>query len=127
MRSAIAKVPGVKNVDVSLEEKFIRFTYDAKTTSIQTLMKAMLGEKERFPSRLVLQLEDPKAGPEAVEKARISLAAVAGVRAMSLPDKDGVVLITFHLDKNTLLGEVLKAAKDIGLPLLDPKRKSPSR
>lgn len=127
MRSAIAKVPGVKDVDVSVEEKFLRCKFDAKKTSIQTLMKSFLGEDERFPSRLALQLENPKAESETIDKARTAVAAVPGVRAMSLPDKEGVVLVTFHLEKSTLLPDLLKAAKDAGLPLREPPAKKSSK
>src|SRR6266478_4440952 len=52
LRSAIAKVPGVRDIDVSVEEKFLRFRLDARKTAIQPLMKAILGDDERFPSRL---------------------------------------------------------------------------
>ena len=127
MRSAIAKVPEVKDVDVSVEEKFLRVNFQARKTPVQTLMKAILGENDRFPSRLALQLENPKAEAETIEKARTSVAAVTGVRAMSLPDKDGIVLITFHLDKETLLPDLLQAAKDAGLPLREPPRKKDNR
>jgi hypothetical protein len=46
---------------------------------------------------------------------------------MSLPDRDGVVLITFHLDKGTLLSDLLEAAKSAGLPLRDAPAKKPAR
>ena len=127
MRSAIAKVPGVKDVDVSVEEKFLRFKYDVRKTPVQTLMKAILGEKERFPSRLALQLENPKAGAQTIDEARTAVASVAGVRAMSLPDTEGIVLVTFHLEKETLLPDLLQAAKNAGLPLREPSRKKTDR
>lgn len=124
MRSAIAKIPGVKDVDVSIDEKFLRFTCDAKTP-IQTVMRAILGENNRFPSRLVLQLENPAANPETVDKARTAVVAVPGVRQMSLPDNQGIVLVTLHLDKNTLLPDLLQAANSAGLPLRNPQPKKP--
>jgi len=127
VREGIAHVPGVQQIDLSVEEKFLRFRFDARKTSIQALMKSFIGEEERFPSRLVLQLEDPKAEAEAVERARTALSSVAGVRAMSLPDAEGVVLVTFHLDKNTLLLDVLGAAAKAGLPLRDPPAKKPAK
>jgi hypothetical protein len=126
LRSSIAAVPGIKDVDVCVEEKFLRFKFDARKTVVQTLMKSFLGDN-RFPSRLALQLENPAADLETIEKARTAVAAVPGVRAMSLPDREGVVLITFHLDKSTLLPDLLEAAKGAGLPLRDAPAKKPSR
>jgi len=127
VREALTKVPGVKDVEVSTEEKFARFKFDAQKTPVQALMRALLGEDDHFPSRLALQLESPKAEPETIDKARLAIAAVPGVRAMSQPDGEGIVLITFHLDKVTLLPELLQTAKAAGLPMREPPLKKSSR
>jgi copper chaperone CopZ len=121
--AAVARVPGVKDAGVSVDEKFLRLSFDARKTPVQALMKALLGNDERFPSRLVLQLENGKSESEALEKARAAVAAVPGVRAMSLPDKEGIVLVTFRLEERTLLADLLGAAKGAGVPLRDPAAK----
>jgi copper chaperone CopZ len=126
VRSALSRLAGVREVEVSVEEKFVRLKFDEKKTSIQSLMQAALGEDDRFPSRLVLKLENPKAEAQVIEKARLAVAEVPGVRAMSLPDREGIVLVTFHLDRVTRLSDLLKAAKDAGLPLGEPPPQKPS-
>lgn len=127
LRTAVDKVPGARDIDVSVGEKFLRFRVDVRKTAIQTLMKTFLGEDERFPSRLVLQLENARVESGTIDRARMAVAAVAGVRSMSLPDKDGIVLVTFHLEQATLLPDLLDAAKSAGLSLRDASARKPDR
>jgi copper chaperone CopZ len=127
VQAGIAKVPGVTAIDLAVDEKYLRFRFDARRTSIQSLMKSFLGDQERYPSRLALRLDPPKADVEKIERVRAAVGAVDGVRAMSLPDPGGVVLITFHLDKSTLLRDILDAASKAGQPLGDVAPKKPAK
>jgi hypothetical protein len=109
LRSAIAHIPGTKDIEFSIPEKFVRFKFLAEKTTLQELMEAMNGKYKRFESRLVLKQE--------------RVGQVKGVRAISWPDQDGLVLITFKSELKTLLPDLLRAARDAGNPLVDPPAK----
>ena len=103
----------------------MRFKYRAESLDLQRMFAAIAGKDRRFEARLVLQLEDPKLSDAGFEKLRIGLKALKGVRQISSPDDKGVVLITLVKEEKTLLGDVLKAAKQSGAALKDPDRKAP--
>ncbi len=125
MRSAIAQFPDVEGIDVSVEERFVRFKYRAESLDLQRMFAAIAGKDRRFEARLVLQLEDPKLGDAGFEKLRAGLKALKGVRQISSPDEKGVVLISLVAEEKTLLGDILKAAKQSGAALKDADRKAP--
>jgi hypothetical protein len=125
VRSAIAQFPDVQGIEVSVEERFVRFKYRADTLDLQRMFAAISGKDKRFEARLVLQLEDPKAGGAAFDKLRARLKAIKGVRQVSSPDSEGIVLISLVTEERTLLGDVLKAAAEVAVPLRDPVRKKP--
>lgn len=125
MRSGIAQIEGTSDVDISVEEKIVRFKFDAKKTTLQELTVAIQGKDERFQARLALLAEPPNPAPDLFEKARAAITKVEGVRALSSPGGDGIVLMTFHLDKKTFLPDVLAAAKAGGLTLKFPPPKKP--
>jgi copper chaperone CopZ len=125
VRSAIAQLPGVQGIEVSVDERFVRFKYQAEAIDLQSILAAIAGKDKRFEGRLVLQLEDPKVAGEQFERLRAGLKALKGVRQVSQPDEQGVVLVTLVAEEKTLLGDILKAAKQTGVGLKDPDRKAP--
>ena len=125
MRSGIAQISGTSDIDISVEEKIVRFKFDSKKTSLQELTVAIQGKDERFQARLALLADPPNPSAELFEKARLALTKVEGVRALSSPGGDGIVLMTFQPDKKTYLPDVLATAKGAGLTLKFPPPKKP--
>jgi hypothetical protein len=91
---------------------------------LQRVLKAIAGESRRFEGRLVLQLVE-KASAGQFEALAAALKKVKGVRQVSQPDEAGVVLVSLTPEDKTLLPDLLKAARDAGVPVRDPARKKP--
>lgn len=123
MRSGIAQIEGTSDVEISVEEKIVRFKFDAKKTTLQELTVAIQGKDERFQARLALLADPPAPSADLFEKARLAVTGVEGVRALSSPGKDGIALATLNLEKKTYLADVLAAAKKAGLTLKFPPPK----
>lgn len=120
MRSAIAGTKGCQAPDVSLKDSLARFKIDACCVPLQEPIKAVeSAHNKMFKAVLVLQV----AGSSSNERSgvREALAKVPGVRTVSEPDKAGLIRITFDPNKKTLLTQLVKAGKDAGVTLRDPK------
>jgi hypothetical protein len=48
---------------------------------------------------------------------------VKGVRQVSQPDELGVILVSLTTEDKTMLPDLLKAAKDAGVPVRNPEKK----
>jgi hypothetical protein len=123
VRSGIAQIESTKDIEVSVEDKFVRFKFEAKRTSLQDLIKAIQGKDGRFSARLALLVSPADPPPDVFERARLAVAGVEGARALSSPGKDGIALATFDLEKKTMLPDVIAAARGAGLTLKDPPAK----
>lgn len=126
MRSGIAQIEGTADIEISVEEKIVRFKFDAKKTTLQELTVAIQGRDERFQARLALLADPPNPSADLFEKARLAVTGVEGVRALSSPGKDGIALATLNLEKKTYLADVLATAKKAGLTLKFPPPKKGS-
>ncbi|MCH7944603.1 MAG: hypothetical protein IIC73_01110, partial [Armatimonadetes bacterium] len=121
MRSGIAQVKTVENARVIFDKELARLKFDARKVTLQELIQAVKGASERFDAKLLLQLQNPKAPADAVKRARQAIAKVKGVKSVGNPDKSNNIAVTFDLKERTMLADVLKAAKDAGVALRDPK------
>ena len=85
---------------------------------MQDLVKSVRSAGSEFDARLMLQ---SKAEDERLSEA---LRSVKGVRSAGSSDKNGVRLVTFHMEERTLLGELKKAASAVGAEIQPPTFKS---
>ncbi len=125
MRSAIARITEITEVDITVEDRFVRMKFPAERIDLQRILTTIAGKNNRFQGRLVLQLEDRKTSPADFERLRAALMSTKGVRQVSQPDESGIVLLTMIDKEKTLLTDILRAAKQAGIALIDPERKKP--
>jgi hypothetical protein len=123
VRSAIAQLPGTSDIDISVEEKFVRFKFESEKTDLQLILSAIAGKARRFEGRLVLQI-DPKTPSTDFDRLSVALKAVKGVRGVTRPDEKGIVLVTLEPEDKTFLPAIQKAAAESGVPVKDPSKKS---
>jgi hypothetical protein len=123
VRSGIAQLPNVTEIDVSVEERFVRFKFQAESLDLQQILSAIAGGGKRFEGRLVLQLEQPKIEPTAFDRLAAAMKKVKGVRQVSQPDDLGVILVSLTTEDKTMLPDLLRAAKDAGVPVKNPEKK----
>ena len=107
---------------ISLEEMTLRARIAPDSVVLQDIVKGIRRGGEKFDGRLVLQILRPKPTPQAVDKLRMALAAVPGVRQAGFPDSKGRILVSFNLEKSTKIGSVEQAAKAAGFELGDPEQ-----
>ncbi|MCC6403541.1 MAG: hypothetical protein IT207_05980 [Fimbriimonadaceae bacterium] len=94
---------------------------DACCTPLQAPIKAVEGaHRGSFKAQLLLQTEGSPGARWS--KAREGIARVEGVKAVSEPDKVGFFKVALDTSKTTLLIDLVKAAKEAGVVVRDPKR-----
>ena len=119
---SVAAVPGLQSVKISASEKSLRSKVDADSFILQDLLKAIYGKDGKYAGRLGL-LATPKPGRKEVERLRAALDVVPGFRAMTEPDSQGRLLLTFHMKNRTTLSQVLRAVSGTGVNISDPAPK----
>jgi len=118
VQSAISGTKGCMDAAVNLTDGLARFKIDACCVPLQELIKAV--EKHgQFKAALVLQVTPSQN----IEKTKIreTLLNVKGVKTVTGPDDKGLIKVTFKPNQKTFLTELVKAGKEKGITLRDPK------
>jgi hypothetical protein len=103
--------------------KRVQLRFDTGKVSMQDILATIRGKEGNYEARLALKYASPNIPETLAEKEQVALAKVPGVRAASLPDDKGVILITFRSQPPTYLPAILKAAEAVGAPLDDPTKR----
>jgi len=125
IRSNLSKMTSVQVVLASYEAKRMQLRFDLSKVSMQQVLATVRGKEGNYEARLALRYQVKNVAPALAEHEQLALSKVPGVRAASLPDDKGIILITFRSQPPTYLPEILKAASDAGAPLEDPEQAVP--
>jgi len=120
IRANLSRMKSVDVVLASAAAKRVQLRFDVEKVSMQEILATIAGKAGTYEARLALKYADPQISPARAEKAQLALARVPGVRAASLPDEKGVILLTFRSQPAAFLPAILKAAAHAGTPLVDP-------
>jgi hypothetical protein len=124
VRSSIATLKPIEQLEVSLEAKTARLRFDKDKAPLQELTRRVYesSESHNFTARVAFVLTG--AG-DATKNAVAAIKKVEGVTAVTGPDKDGRIEIDLDNKKKTMCAAIVKAAKDAGATIADvPKPKT---
>jgi hypothetical protein len=121
VRSGIAKIPTVKDLQVVLKPATARFTVDFGKATLQDVVIAVRKAGKPFDGKLLLQ-QDPKLSESTLEALDKALEAVPGVKNTGAPDENGMREITLDLKQKTTLADLLKASRSVGVELKVPAK-----
>ncbi|MBA3725023.1 MAG: hypothetical protein H0W86_00890 [Armatimonadetes bacterium] len=113
--TSVETLEGFDKPEVNLESKTLTGLVRADKLSIQQIVRAVKKAGGQYDARLVIAA-GAKPSAEALDRFR-SQAGKLGVRAVSEPDADHKLLVTFDLNKETRLDDILKAAVESGIDL----------
>lgn len=120
VRSALKGVKTVQGLKLQLSPPIAEFKLNTDQVSMQDVVLAIRKAGGAFDAKLLLH-EDPKLDDAMLNKIDAALLKVEGVKNTGWPDEHGDRVITFDVKKKTHYGDVLKAAKAIGVELENPK------
>ena len=120
VRSALTTIKGLKALTIQLAPPVAKFKMDAGATSLQEIVKAVRSAPGHFDAKLMLE-EDPKLTQSVLDELDAALTSVEGVKNTGYPDDQGRRVIVFDLQKRTLFGALVKAAKGVGVTLSTPR------
>ena len=121
VRSSVAKVPTIKNLELSLKPAVAKFNVDFAKASLQDIVLAVRKAGKQFDGKLLLE-EDPKLSQAKLDALDKALEAVAGVKNTGAPDEHGRREITLDLKRKTTLADLLKASRAVGVELHVPAK-----
>jgi hypothetical protein len=121
VRSGIATVPTVKDLKVQLKPASARLTLDSEKASLQDVVAAIRKAGKPFDAKVLLQ-HDPKLTEQKLEELDKALEAVKGVKNTGAPDETGKREITLDLKEKTVLSDLLKAGRSVGVDLRVPPK-----
>jgi len=122
VRSALSKLPGIKGLALQLSPPFAQFKIDTAKTSMQDIVVAIRSAGAQFDGKLDVA-ETPNLPDSTLDKLDAALTAVKGIKNTGYPDEHGDRVLTFDLKQKTMLADILRAAKSVGIELATPKTK----
>lgn len=115
VRSAIAKVPSVKDPSINLAAKRASFRVDPDRTTLQEIIRAVRSCGKEYDAKMILQLDNPKTPAEVIKKVRHALLGIKGVNYVSEPDRQGVIMVGFDDKHSTKVSDLMKSIQSSGV------------
>lgn len=119
MRSAVSKIPGATQIQVTLKPPRAKLTLNPSKVFLQDVVVAIRKAGKPFDAKVLLR-HDAKLSESKLDELDKALEAVAGVKNTGAPDELGLREITLDLAKKTNLADIFAAGRSVGVVITLP-------